>query len=224
MSAPKRPADDAARATGLSGSFGQTVTMIVLVALVGFLAYVRFGLLPEQLAQDRLEFAFDNPMLITQPGDCIRLRTLDQEECMVVEERVERPRRGPRVRAGLDEVNKRNPYLVVAVHQTDPQQSGCAGGSRITRVLLNLNTFGLPVEIKSRIDTIRPRWLMIGGREQFVYEVVVQTWEPAGTFVQYVSPDMPVHGVVVSDRTVAEKDQRVTFRDVPDCPKVERAR
>lgn len=213
--------NDTPRASGLTGPFGQIVTVIVLVALVGFLAYVRFGLLPEQREGEEVEFVLDNPLLITQIGDCTRARTLDEEACMVVERRIERPRRGPRYLGGIDQLHRRNPYLVVGVHSPDAGQSGCAGGTQRTQtVLLHLNHFGTPVEMAARIDSIRPTWLMSGGREQFVYEVVLQTWDPDATFIQYVSPDMPVHGVVVSQRSVNEKQQRVTFRAVADCPKV----
>jgi len=212
---------------GLTGPFGERLTVAVLLLLAAFLAFVKFVILPSQATGEPIEFHFENPMLSAVPGDCVRGKGSDDpgnERCFVVVKRVERPAKGDSHLPGHLDLRQTRPYLVVRLHNAGAGEGrgGCGGeddGPEILN-LYPLNDFGMVSGSQMRVHTIRPLWKAWGGREHFVYEIVMQRYDIAGNWVMYLSKDAPVTGAVATDIFGAERNpEHAFFREVSDCPR-----
>ncbi len=213
---------------GLSGPFGERITVAILVALAAFLGYVRFVILPSQETGEAIEFHFENPMLGAAPGDCVRGKGSDDpgnERCFVVVRRVERPAKDVDHLPGYLDLRQSRPYLIVRLHNADAGEGrgGCAGGDDSGPELLNLyalNDFGMVSGSQVRVDTIRPLWKSWGGREHFVYEVVMQRYDIQGTWRMFLSKDAPVTGALATEIYGGDRNpEHAFFREVSDCPR-----
>jgi len=205
----------------LTGRAGEVITVVVLLLLTGFLAYLAFVVIPGQAPPEELPFEYDNPLLAAQPGDCVAGQaSLDpgHEMCFLVTDRVERPARGPERLPGYEGLKRLPGYLVLELHDMGDRASGC-GGDLEEIVLRGFNQFGLDPVSQVAVDSIRPVWMSYGGKEDILYEVVLVRFDVPGTYVMYVSPEMPVMGLVKQERfTEGGSVERVYFREVP-CPR-----
>ncbi len=219
--------DASVKRGGLSGPFGERLTVAVLVFLAAFLAYVRFVILPSQLEGEPIVFHFENPMLEAMPGDCVRGKGSDDpgnERCFVVVRRVERPAKGPNHLAGHLDLQQTRPYLVVRLHNAGAGEGrgGCGGADDGPEILnlYPLNDFGMVSGSQVVVDSIRPLWKRWGGREHFVYQVVMRRFDIKGTWVMSLSKDAPVTGAVATEIYGDERNpEHAFFREVPDCPR-----
>lgn len=205
---------------GLSGPTGERVTAFVLVLITAFLAYVYFVFLPSQDRARNVSFDFENPMLRARTGDCVRAQAADEpgsEMCFIVNRRVERPARGPASLPGHRDLRETLPYLVLDLHVERGRDETCAGASP-TPTLRALNNFGLPPSAQVLVERIVPVWAKwSGGKEGVLYEVTMQRYDTDQKYVCFMSPDMPVMGLVKQE--VVSTDglpQRAFFREI-DC-------
>ncbi|MCP5071522.1 MAG: hypothetical protein GY946_33600 [bacterium] len=189
---------DEGPARGIRGAAGEQVTVLILLAIAAFLGFLRFGILPRQADGPQLAFELRNPMLETEPGDCLRgqgSRDPAAELCFVVRQRVLRPMRGPASLVGYPELRRYPPYLIIDLHDAGDGPGGCSGDSTSV-VLRSLNGFGMDPQSRTRVDSIRPVWMSFGGREDILYEVVLQRYDVPSTWIMYIAPDLPVTGLV----------------------------
>jgi hypothetical protein len=207
------------RPTGaLRGRAGEHITVIVLLLITGFLGYLNFVVIPGQSPPEDLPFEFENPLLAAKPGDCVAGQgSLEpgREKCFIVIERVERPARGPEHLPGYDELRRMPPYVVLELHDLGDRAEGC-GGTLEEIVLRGLNQFGLDPISQVAVDSIRPVWMSYGGKQDILYEVFLERFDVPSQYIMYISPDMPVMGLVKQERlTENGPAERAYFREIP---------
>ena len=184
-----------------AGRFGERFTVIVLLAMIVALAYLRFGLLPGQDAAGELAFEFTNPMLDARPGEKVLFFSMENptsQNCSVVrpEGVVLRPRKGPERIGQFEDLRTRLPYLACGIKRAERGVEVC-GGAETDTVLYALNYFGMPADTKVRVDSIRPRWMKWAQRELVVYEVVFERYGTlGGLWTTYLAREAPVAGLV----------------------------
>jgi hypothetical protein len=204
----------------LRGKAGEHITVIVLLLIAGFLGYLRFVVLPAQAQADGIEFAYENPLLETEPGDCVGGQAAlepGREKCFVVTQRVERPASGPEHVPGYEDL-RRLPAYVVLEMRTVSDQAGC-GGDVEEVVLRGMNNFGLDPISQVSVQSIRPVWMRYAGREGVLYEVVMIRYDVPSQYTMYISPEMPVMGLVKQERyTETGPAESAYFREIA-CPR-----
>ena len=197
MSRAALPDVDAAPG-GLRGPAGERIVVVLLFAIAAALGWLRFGLLPKQVDDPRLKFEYDNPMLLAQRGDCVRGQSSHSpgaELCFIVRDRVLRPSQGPEsLPGGYEELQQFPPYLIIDTHPAEEGADGCGGGMA-EPTLRSLNGFGMDPESQTRVERIVPVWRSFGGEEGLFYEVTIIRYDVPGTWVMYISPDLPVMGI-----------------------------
>lgn len=181
--------------------FGERFTVIVLLAMIAALAYLRLGLLPAQDEAKPLAFEFTNPMLDARPGEKVLFYPIDHptnQNCSVVrpEGVVLRPHKGPERIGRFEDLRSRLPYLSCGIKRAQRGADVC-GGAETDTVLYALNYFGMPADTKVRVDSIRPRWMKWAQRELVVYEVVFERYGTlGGRWTTYLAREAPVTGLV----------------------------
>lgn len=204
----------------LRGKAGEHITVIVLLLIAGFLGYLRFVVLPGQAQADDLEFAYENPLLDTEPGDCVGGQAAlepGREKCFVVTQRVERPASGPDRVPGYEEL-RRSPAYVVIEMRSVTDRAGC-GGEVEEIVLRGMNNFGLDPISQVTVQSIRPVWMRYAGREGVLYEVVMTRFDVPSQYTMYFTPDWPVMGLVKQERfTENGPAESAYFRKIT-CPR-----
>ncbi len=215
------PAAAAPREGVLTGPTGERLTAFVLLLIAAFLAYVYFVFLPAQAHGRQIDFDYENPMLKAEKGDCVRAQASDdpgREMCFVVQGRVERPSRGPETLPGHHTDMRRSlPYLILDLHSARGGVKGCSGEEpHVT--LRALNNFGLDPQSQVVVERIVPVWAKwSGGKEGVLYEVTMRRYKTDNTYVMYISPDMPVTGLVKQE-VISKKvaPERAFFHEI-DC-------
>lgn len=212
----------AAREGVLTGRTGERITVFVLFLIAAFLAYVYFVFLPQQAQGREIVFDYENPMLRAEKGDCVRLQTSDNpgaESCLLVRERVERPVRGPEaLPGGYVDLHRTLPYLLLELHLEGGAGQGCSG-PKPDYTLRALNNFGLDPDSQVVVERIVPVWAKwSGGKEGVLYEVTMRRYQRSeSTYVMYISPDMPVTGLVKQEQITKDAPPvRVFFQEI-DC-------
>jgi hypothetical protein len=201
--------------------------LVALVAMVVTLSWVRFRLSEPQGAAKAHAFDLRNPMLDARPGECVEMATADASQtwCVVVLENglVRRPRSGPTSWGTHAALRTELPYLACEARVPAPDTGGCAGGKFVGNrevILYDLSGFGIPKGNTPRVDMIQGKWMEVSGRLKFVYQVVIERFgNEGGSWVTYVSEDLPVTGLVLTQASVAGgRPQTTFFRDAGDCP------
>ena len=198
--------------------FGEHFTLIVLAAMTVVLVYVRVEVLPSQGSVGPVEFEFENPMLDAQPGERVILYPYDHpanQQCTVVrpEGVVLRSRKGPERIGAYTKLRQGLAYLACSIQKTQHTGDVC-GGKKTDDVLYGLNNFGMPVDTKVRVDSIRPQWMKWGERELVVYMVVFQRYgQLGGRWTTFISSDAPVAGLVKYSAILPQKSE-VHFREI----------
>ncbi len=206
----------------LTGRAGERITVFVLFLIAAFLSYVYFVFLPQHAKGREIVFDYENAMLRAEEGDCVRLQTSENpgaEQCLLVRKRVERPVRGPDSLPGdYNDLRRSLPYLTCELHSEGGAGQGC-GGSNTEYTLRALNNFGLDPASQVAVERIVPVWAKwSGGKEGVLYEVTMRRYDQTEmTYVMYISPEMPVTGLVKQE--VITKDAppvRVFYQEI-DC-------
>ena len=206
----------------LTGRTGERITVFVLFLIAAFLSYVYFVFLPRQAKGREIVFDYENAMLRTEKGDCVRLQTSENpgaEMCLLVRERVERPVRGPDSLPGQHTDLRRSlPYLFLELHQEGGAGQGC-GGTSPDYTLRALNNFGLDPDTQVAVERIVPVWAKwSGGKEGVLYEVTMRVYgQKETTYVMYISPEMPVTGLVKQEEITKDAPPVRVFYQEIDC-------
>ena len=205
----------------LTGRTGERITVFVLFVIAAFLGYLYFVFLPSQAKGREITFDYVNPMLRAEKGDCVRAQASDRpgsEMCFVVRDRVERPAKGPDTLPGsYNDLRRTLPYLILDLYVEGGQGRGCGSGqSEIT--LRALNNFGLDPESQVSVERIVPVWAKwSGGKEGVLYEVTLRRFKRDSTNVMYISPDMPITGLVKQELIEKKAAPARVFYQEIDC-------
>ena len=126
---------------------------------------------------------------------------------------------GSPARLGGDPVRRVAPYLLVEVRIPPRGQDCSAARTHDFFMRLDLNDFGLPSNLEVELTSIRPRWVSVGDRQHFAYEVGLKQYgADAPQYVAYVAPWVPVLGLLqrVSSHPSGET-QLTIFRESAAC-------
>lgn len=207
------------------GTWGPHLTLAILIGVAGYLAYVRFAVIPGQATREVPEFHFENPLLRASPGDCVRLRVSQEanEYCLVAESRALRPASGPDVYGGMMDLKRAAPYLMVRSETVGTGGGGCATGGGLPNFLrYDLNKFGMVSDASCVIERVVPMWITIAGRERFVYQVILQRFDQDYRYICYLGNDAPVIGVIKQEMYSRDPNRdpiQWWYREVADCPR-----
>ena len=181
------------------------------------------------------EFDLQNPMLSAQPGQCIEME--DDAEPGVVSRLVVRPEgvvlRPNDLQGGLrgwigvswSDPRKFPPFL--ACDGSTSQGAGTPPGTpppRAETLVFPLGWFGMPLESRCVLRSIRPVTVSWNGAKRVVYQADLMAYKgasggPEGPWEVYLSKDSPVLGVV-RRRFYAGKGEvptSMTVRVPPNC-------
>ncbi len=212
-----KPKPNSTPARALRGRTGEHITALVLAIVAGFLGYLRFGILPSQNVGRAVEFDYENPLLRAEPGDCVRAQSSDDpgnEMCLTVRERIERPASGPRHMAGHSNLRETLPYVALDLHTAVASPEGCSSGAP-DLTLRSLNGFGLDPATQISVERIQPVWMRWSGKVDILYEVTLRRYVNEGTYVMFISPSMPVLGIVKQELvTRSGQPQKVYYREI----------
>lgn len=210
----------APEATGaLTGKAGEHLTVFVLLLIVSFLAYVYLGFLPKQEQARVVAFDYRNPLLSAVPGDCVGARASDDpgsEMCFIVRQSVLRPNRGPATLPGHTELRRTLPYVALDLHVATSGVLGC-GGPLPTTTLRAFNHFGLDPASQVAVERIVPVWAKwSGGKEGILYEVTMRRFDSNSMYVSFISPDVPITGLVKQEILGEKSADNVWYTEI-DC-------
>jgi hypothetical protein len=209
-----------------AGRWAEWVAIVVLVAMAATLAWVNVSLRRRTRPPEAPAFDLKNPMLDARPRECVEIfqqGAAREAPCISVREDglVLRPTRGPESAGEFGGLRRALPYLAARVRS--PAAGGtCAAGPAGAEqtVVYPLAHFGVPMERRVRLDTIRPQWVDEAERQRLVYQVVL---EDAGgaSWELFVSPDALVTGLVqvrLHDSKAGSRAQVLRYLDVGECP------
>ncbi len=189
-----------ARASVLS----ERVVLVFLVAAAIALSYIYFHVVPSRYTPPQEPFDLVNPMLDAEIGECVTIESTTMPQtliCARVREPgvVLRPREGPNQLGSYRGLRRSRPYLVCGLRYPPPRRD-CSEASegREDYELFDLNAFGMPYGVSVSLQTIRPAWVQLGGRNVFVYEVQLRQYGRASGRTWYIDVhlDAPVTGIV----------------------------
>mgnify|MGYP001823852744 CR=1 FL=1 len=131
-----------------------------------------------------------------------------------------RPRLGPNRLGSYEGLRRSRPYLACGLRYPPPRgDCSDASGSLEEIELFDLNAFGMPYGVTVMLETIRPAWVQLGGRNVFVYEVqMTQYGRAARTWQLAIQPDGPVTGIVRRSHTAESGTETAIFLPAQDCP------
>lgn len=203
----------------LTGRTGERVTAFVLFLIAAFLTYVYFVFLPGQEASRQVKFDYLNPLLSTKVGDCIGARASNDpgsEMCLVVRHVVLRPSRGPERLPGHTDLRESLPYVALDSHVATSGTAGCSG-ERPETTLRAFNNFGLDPDSQVAVERIVPVWAKwAGGKEGILYEVTLRRFDSASMHISYISPEMPITGLVKQEVVNEDVSNQAYFYEI-DC-------
>ena len=222
----KKPSQsDATTLAAGTGSLAERIVLLFLVVATVALSYVYFWVVPSRYAAPEEPFDLANPMLDAEIGECVSVESTNMPQVMACTRVCEpgvvrRPRDGPERLGVYDGLRRSRPYLACGVRYLPPTRS-CAdpGGGREDIELFDLNGFGMPYGVEVMMDSIRPAWVQLGGRDAFVYEVQLRQFgRAARPWLVHLDPDAPVTGTVLRRHGNDRGEVHLTlFTKATDC-------